>query len=97
MAQVGKGANMKLAVNMVMGTMMTSLAEGITLAEKAGLDTRQFVEVTGLGAIAAPMFGLKVWCLPLLHISTPGFRNPISSRACHHIPAGITTDSSIDM
>lgn len=36
---------MKLVVNMVMGTMMASFAEGITLASKAGLNPEDFIEV----------------------------------------------------
>lgn len=59
LGEVGKGASMKLCVNMVMGTMMASFAEGLALADKAGLSQSDFIEVSGLGAIAAPMFGMK--------------------------------------
>lgn len=59
LGEVGNGANMKLVVNMVMGTMMASFAEGLTFAEKAGLSKEDFIKVSGLGAIAAPMFGMK--------------------------------------
>ncbi|GIL49830.1 hypothetical protein Vafri_6147 [Volvox africanus] len=55
----GAGANMKLVVNMVMGAMMTSFAEGLALADKVGLRQQDVIEVVGLGAIAAPMFALK--------------------------------------
>lgn len=58
--QVGKGANMKLVVNMIMGTMMTTLAEGLTLAQKAGLEQKQLVEVLGLGVMNCPLFAMKV-------------------------------------
>jgi len=58
--QVGKGANMKLVVNMMMGTMMTTLAEGLTLTNKAGLSQDQLLEVLSLGVMAAPMFKMKV-------------------------------------
>lgn len=58
--QVGNGANMKLVVNMMMGTMMTTLAEGLALTQKAGLQQKQMLEVLGLGAIAAPMYSMKV-------------------------------------
>ena len=44
-SQVGNGANMKLVVNMVMGTMMASFAEGLALAKKAGLSADDFIEV----------------------------------------------------
>lgn len=59
LGEVGGGANMKLVVNMVMGSMMASFAEGITLAEKVGLSKQDFLDVVKLGAIAAPMYGLK--------------------------------------
>ncbi|GLC41071.1 hypothetical protein PLESTB_000946700 [Pleodorina starrii] len=55
----GAGANMKLVVNMIMGAMMTSFAEGLALADKVGLRQQDVIEVVGLGAIAAPMFALK--------------------------------------
>ena len=66
-AQVGKGANMKLVVNMMMGTMMTTLAEGLTLAQKADLDQAQLVEVLGLGFMACPLFAMKVLSDCTLH------------------------------
>ena len=66
-AQVGKGANMKLVVNMMMGTMMTTLAEGLTLAQKADLDQAQLVEVLGLGFMACPLFAMKVLSKCALH------------------------------
>ncbi|GFR42250.1 hypothetical protein Agub_g3144 [Astrephomene gubernaculifera] len=59
LGQEGAGANMKLVVNMVMGSMMTSFAEGLALADKVGLRQQDVIEVVGLGAIAAPMFALK--------------------------------------
>lgn len=51
---------MKLVVNMMMGTMMTTLAEGLTLAQKADLDQKQLVEVLGLGVMNCPLFAMKV-------------------------------------
>ena len=37
---------MKLVVNMVMGTMMASFAEGLILAENAGLSKEDLIEVS---------------------------------------------------
>ena len=51
---------MKLAVNLTMGDMMIAFAEGMALARCAGLSSEDFTKVCGLGAIAAPMFALKV-------------------------------------
>lgn len=55
---------MKLVVNMMMGTMMTTLAEGLTLAQKADLDQKQLVEVLGLGVMNCPLFAMKVRTSP---------------------------------
>ncbi|KVH92925.1 3-hydroxyisobutyrate dehydrogenase-related, conserved site-containing protein, partial [Cynara cardunculus var. scolymus] len=58
---VGNGAAMKLVVNMIMGSMMTSFAEGLLLGEKVGLDPNVVVECTNVlnersfnGAIQIP-------------------------------------------
>uniref|UniRef100_A0ACD5W134 Uncharacterized protein n=1 Tax=Avena sativa TaxID=4498 RepID=A0ACD5W134_AVESA len=59
LGDVGNGATMKLVVNMVMGSMMVSFAEGLLLSEKVGLDPNTVIEVISQGAISAPMFSLK--------------------------------------
>lgn len=59
LGDVGAGARMKLVVNMIMGAMMSSFAEGLTLAKDAGLKTKDVVEILGLGAMACPLFALK--------------------------------------
>ena len=51
---------MKLVLNMIMGTMMASLAEGVTLAQACDLPAKDVIEALGLGALAAPMFAIKV-------------------------------------
>ncbi|KAA8491895.1 Glyoxylate/succinic semialdehyde reductase 1 [Porphyridium purpureum] len=56
---IGAGARMKLAVNMVMGSMISALAEGIVLCESNELDPAEFLEVLDLGAMANPMFKMK--------------------------------------
>lgn len=56
----GAGTRMKLVANMMMGTIMASLAEGIHLAEKSDLSAEVLLEVLALGAMANPMFKLKV-------------------------------------
>lgn len=57
--KVGAAANAKLIVNMVMGTMMASLGEGMAIAGGAGMDQAVLLEILGLGAMANPMFALK--------------------------------------
>ncbi|KAJ7533198.1 hypothetical protein O6H91_13G037200 [Diphasiastrum complanatum] len=59
LGEVGNGATMKLIVNMLMGSMMASLSEGLVLGSKVGLDPRTIIEVISEGAISAPMFSLK--------------------------------------
>ncbi len=59
LGSIGQGSKMKLAVNMVMGTMMSALGEGMLLCEKSSIDRSQFVQVLGLGAMACPMFAGK--------------------------------------
>mmetsp|Transcript_14323 Transcript_14323/g.45270 ORF Transcript_14323/g.45270 Transcript_14323/m.45270 type:complete len:296 (+) Transcript_14323:50-937(+) len=55
----GKGARMKLVVNMVMGTMMASLGEGLALCGAAGMDCEQLLKVLDLGVMSNGMFRLK--------------------------------------
>ena len=57
--KVGGGTRMKLAVNMIMGTMLASLGEGMGLVAKAGIDPAQLLQVLELGVMNNPMFKLK--------------------------------------
>jgi len=57
--EVGQGAQMKLVINMIMGTMMSAFAEGLALGEKTGLDMADILDVLTQGAIDNPMFRLK--------------------------------------
>ena len=50
---------MKLIHNMVLGTVMASLAEGMALAEKVGLDQEDLHEVLTLGALNCPTINHK--------------------------------------
>jgi len=59
LGEAGRGAQMKLVINMIMGTMMAAFAEGLSLGDKAGLDQQDIIEVLAQGAIANPMFSLK--------------------------------------
>ncbi len=57
--QMGQGAQMKLVINMIMGTMMAAFAEGLSLGDKAGLQKPDIIDVLAQGAINNPMFQLK--------------------------------------
>ena len=59
LGELGRGAQMKLIVNMMMGGMMAILCEGLALAGKAGLESADLLEVVDAGAIANPMFKMK--------------------------------------
>jgi 2-hydroxy-3-oxopropionate reductase len=59
LGETGKGAEMKLVVNMIMGGMMAIFCEGLALGEKAGLASADLLEILDAGAIANPMFRLK--------------------------------------
>lgn len=59
LGETGNGSRMKLAVNAVMGGMMAAFAEGVALAEKAGLPGETVLEVLDQGAMACPMFRAK--------------------------------------
>lgn len=56
---MGRGAQVKLVINMIMGTMMTGFAEGFSLGKKIGLQEKDIVAVLAQGAINSPMFKLK--------------------------------------
>ncbi|OIW02334.1 hypothetical protein TanjilG_11228 [Lupinus angustifolius] len=59
LGEVGNGAKMKLVVNMIMGSMMNAFSEGLTLAERSGLNPATLLDVLDLGAISNAMFKLK--------------------------------------
>jgi 3-hydroxyisobutyrate dehydrogenase-like beta-hydroxyacid dehydrogenase len=59
LGEVGRGAQMKLIVNMTMGGMMAIFCEALALADKAGLSGADLLDVIDAGAIANPMFKMK--------------------------------------
>jgi len=59
LGELGRGAQMKLIVNMTMGGMMAIFCEALALADKAGLSSADLLEVIDAGAIANPMFRMK--------------------------------------
>lgn len=50
----GAATRMKLIINMVMGTVVASLSEGMAMAEKVGLDLEDVAEVLSLGSLRCP-------------------------------------------
>lgn len=59
LGEVGGGAHMKLVVNAIMGSMMASFVEGMSLADAVGLSQSDLLEVLDLGAMSNPMFRMK--------------------------------------
>jgi len=59
LGELGRGAQMKLIVNMTMGGMMTVFCEALALADKAGLSGADLLDVIDAGAMANPMFRMK--------------------------------------
>ena len=51
----GAGTAYKLVVNLMVAAQVTALAEGLLLAEKAGLDMEKVVEGLTSGAVASPL------------------------------------------
>jgi 3-hydroxyisobutyrate dehydrogenase-like beta-hydroxyacid dehydrogenase len=54
LGDVGTGAAMKLAVNSVIAVLNEAIAEGLVLAEQAGIDREAAYDVFASGAVAAP-------------------------------------------
>ena len=50
---------MKLVVNLIMGTQLAALAEGLVLADKLHLSSKDVQAVLDQGAMASPMVALK--------------------------------------
>ncbi|CAM6087882.1 unnamed protein product [Calypogeia fissa] len=59
LGEVGQAARMKLVVNMIMGSMMTAFSEGLSLADRAGLNQNDLLDVLDIGIMANGMFKLK--------------------------------------
>eukprot|EP00929_Paragymnodinium_shiwhaense_P090354 TRINITY_DN5050_c0_g1_i1.p1 TRINITY_DN5050_c0_g1~~TRINITY_DN5050_c0_g1_i1.p1 ORF type:complete len:294 (-),score=109.71 TRINITY_DN5050_c0_g1_i1:186-1067(-) len=58
-AVVGKGTEMKIVVNMIMGIQLNAVTEGVALAEACDLPVGSLVDVLNMGAMASPMIKLK--------------------------------------
>ena len=56
---LGQGAQMKLVINMIMGSMMTAFGEGLALGEKIGLEMTDILDILTQGAIDSPLFRIK--------------------------------------
>jgi 3-hydroxyisobutyrate dehydrogenase len=57
---VGNGLLMKLAVNLLLNTMIASLAEAVHFADRHGLDLRQFQAAINVGQMASDVTRVKI-------------------------------------
>lgn len=57
--EVGRGTDMKLVINLMLGGMMALLAEGMAMGETLGLSAERVLEALDNGALAAPMYQVK--------------------------------------
>lgn len=64
---VGQGSMMKMAINLLLGVMMTGLAESLNFAQKNGLDGDALLEVITAGALNCGLFQMKA---PMLQTGT---------------------------
>ena len=56
---VGQGTAMKLFINLFLGTLMQSLAEGLCIGRKMGLDIPDMLAVIENSAVSCPLFKVK--------------------------------------
>lgn len=59
LGEIGAGASMKLAVNMMMGSMMSVFGEAMSLVDSCDLQGQDFLDIIQEGALACPMFSGK--------------------------------------
>jgi len=55
----GAGTDMKMTINLLLGSMITGLAEALTLGDKLGLRLEDMLRVIDGGAASSPLFKLK--------------------------------------
>ena len=55
----GMGSHVKLVTNLIMGLNSVAIAEGLTLAHRAGLDLHQLLEILSEGAAASKMLEVR--------------------------------------
>lgn len=58
-ALAGKGSQVKILVNMLMITMMSSFTETLQLAKSLDISEQDLLQIIDLGAISTPMYKLK--------------------------------------
>ncbi len=49
-SDIGKASKIKIINNLILGSFMSTLAESISIAEKSGIDKKQFIDIISVGA-----------------------------------------------
>jgi 3-hydroxyisobutyrate dehydrogenase-like beta-hydroxyacid dehydrogenase len=57
--EAGKGSSMKMAVNLLLGTVTAGLCEAVNLGQKCGLDTETIVDTILAGAMGCVLYEIK--------------------------------------
>ncbi|MBI5165982.1 MAG: NAD(P)-dependent oxidoreductase [Magnetospirillum sp.] len=100
----GQGATAKLAINMVLGTMLQALAEAVVFGEATGLDRDILLDMIAETPCAAPILTLKSQSLrrrdypavfPLKHMAKD-VRLALAAAGGVEIPAARTVSASFD-
>ncbi len=60
MGESGAGTKMKLVINLIIGLHAEALAEGLNLAEQAGLDMEQVIPLLANGGVGSPVVKMKI-------------------------------------
>ena len=71
--EVGTATRMKLINNMILGNVVASLAEGMALADKLGIDLEDFAEVLSLGSLSCRTVNHKAQGMLSLLLHAPFF------------------------
>jgi len=59
LGEIGAAASMKIAVNMMMGSMMSVFGEAMSLVDACDLKGEDFLDIVSEGALACPMYAGK--------------------------------------
>lgn len=70
--EVGNAAKMMLIVNMVQGSFMATIAEGLTLAQVTGQSQQTLLDILNQGQLASIFLDQKCQSKVLLHCSIVG-------------------------
>lgn len=92
--EVGNAAKMMLIVNMVQGSFMATIAEGLTLAQVTGQSQQTLLDILNQGQLASIFLDQKCQSKVLLHCFVVGYLPQSSSISDYGRREKITVPSS---